>query len=47
MSHIRVYEEEWEGGKLTDAINASHSNPKYLPGVVIGSNLVAVPDLQV
>lgn len=43
----RVYEEDWDDGKLTEAINTSHTNPKYLPGVVIGSNLVAVPDLEV
>lgn len=41
-----VYEEEYEGGKLTDAINQLHSNPKYLPGVPFGDNVVANPSLE-
>lgn len=27
-----VYEEEYEGRKLTEVINQMHENPKYLPG---------------
>ena len=41
-----VYEEEYEGGKLTDAINREHANPKYLPGVHFGDNVVANPSLE-
>jgi glycerol-3-phosphate dehydrogenase len=45
---------EWEanlvscvqGGKLTDAINTRHENPRYLPGVALGANVVATPDLE-
>ena len=40
-----VYEEEWEGGLLTEAINGTHANPKYLPGVFLGENLTAEGDL--
>lgn len=40
-----VYEEEWQGGKLTEAINKLHENPKYFPGVSLGDNVVAVPTL--
>ncbi|KAI8466342.1 MAG: NAD-dependent glycerol-3-phosphate dehydrogenase N-terminus-domain-containing protein [Monoraphidium minutum] len=41
-----VYEEECEGRKLTEVINTSHSNPKYLPGVELGPNVIADPDLE-
>jgi glycerol-3-phosphate dehydrogenase (NAD+) len=42
---------EWPGcgGKtlrLSEAINATHENPKYLPGVKLGDNVVADPDLE-
>jgi len=40
-----VFEEMWEGKKLSGIINDTHMNPKYLPGVNLGSNLKAVPDL--
>ncbi|GBF87939.1 glycerol-3-phosphate dehydrogenase [Raphidocelis subcapitata] len=40
-----VYEEDCEGRKLTDVINEAHENPKYLPGVSLGPNLVADPEL--
>lgn len=42
-----VYEEELEEGKLTDIINARHENPKYLPGVQLGDNVLACPNLEV
>lgn len=42
-----VYEEEVGGRKLTDIINETHENVKYLPGVNIGDNIVACPDLLV
>ena len=46
-----VYEEmvEDEDGvekKLTDIINNRHENIKYLPGINLPSNVVAVPDLK-
>lgn len=40
-----VFEEQWEGGKLTDAINAKKENVKYLPGAKFTPNVVATPDL--
>lgn len=41
-----VFEEEYEGGKLSDKMNELHENPKYLPGVKYGDNVVANPDLM-
>lgn len=40
-----VYEEDYDGGKLTDKMNELHENPKYMPGVNYGDNVVANPDL--
>jgi len=40
-----VYEEEVEGRKLSEIINTQHENVKYLPGVKLPSNVIAVPDL--
>ncbi|ODV73087.1 glycerol-3-phosphate dehydrogenase family protein [Cyberlindnera jadinii NRRL Y-1542] len=40
-----VYEEEFEGSNLSDIINTEHVNKKYLPGIKLPDNLVAVPDL--
>ena len=40
-----VFEEEIEGRKLTEIINTDHENVKYLPGVKLPANVVAVPDL--
>jgi glycerol-3-phosphate dehydrogenase (NAD+) len=40
-----VYEEEFEGRKLSETINAEHINKKYLPGIRLPENLIAVPDL--
>merc|ERR1740133_757862 len=34
-----------EERKLTDIINETHENVKYLPGIILPSNIVAVPDL--
>jgi hypothetical protein len=42
-----VYEEEFKGGKLTESINETHINEKYLPGVFLGENVVACPSLEV
>eukprot|EP01116_Phalansterium_solitarium_P016164 TRINITY_DN3694_c0_g1_i2.p1 TRINITY_DN3694_c0_g1~~TRINITY_DN3694_c0_g1_i2.p1 ORF type:complete len:300 (+),score=81.90 TRINITY_DN3694_c0_g1_i2:35-901(+) len=40
-----VYEEVVDGENLTDIINKRHENVKYLPGIQLPSNVVAVPDL--
>lgn len=40
-----VYEEDFEGRKLTEFINKEHQNPKYLPGVTLPDNVYAVPEL--
>jgi glycerol-3-phosphate dehydrogenase (NAD+) len=40
-----VFEELVDGRKLTDIINQQHENVKYLRGIKIGENVVAVPDL--
>eukprot|EP00184_Porphyridium_aerugineum_P001568 CAMPEP_0184707014 /NCGR_PEP_ID=MMETSP0313-20130426/37054_1 /TAXON_ID=2792 /ORGANISM="Porphyridium aerugineum, Strain SAG 1380-2" /LENGTH=639 /DNA_ID=CAMNT_0027168585 /DNA_START=92 /DNA_END=2011 /DNA_ORIENTATION=- len=41
-----VYEEEFEGGKLTDKMNELHENPVYLPGIKFGDNVLCLPKLQ-
>ncbi|XP_012140273.1 glycerol-3-phosphate dehydrogenase 1 isoform X2 [Megachile rotundata] len=40
-----VYEEIINGKKLTEIINTTHENVKYLPGHKIPNNVVAVPDV--
>ncbi|KEP60762.1 UNVERIFIED_CONTAM: NAD-dependent glycerol-3-phosphate dehydrogenase [Hammondia hammondi] len=40
-----VYEEMVDGEKLTDIINKTHENRKYLPGHKLPENLVALPDV--
>uniref|UniRef100_A0A0P4WIZ7 Glycerol-3-phosphate dehydrogenase [NAD(+)] n=1 Tax=Scylla olivacea TaxID=85551 RepID=A0A0P4WIZ7_SCYOL len=40
-----VYEEMIDGKKLTEIINTTHENVKYLPGKKLPSNVVAVPDV--
>ncbi|KAI5644445.1 glycerol-3-phosphate dehydrogenase [NAD(+)], cytoplasmic [Phthorimaea operculella] len=40
-----VFEEMIEGKKLTEIINETHENVKYLPGHKLPENVVAVPDL--
>jgi glycerol-3-phosphate dehydrogenase len=35
-----------QGSKLTELINSQHENPKYLPGISLGDNTVADPDLE-
>ena len=41
-----VFEENLSNGeKLTDYINKYHENPRYLPGITLPSNVVAVPDV--
>ena len=46
-----VYEEKidmpnGESRKLTDIINSSHENIKYLPGITLPRNVIAVSDLE-
>lgn len=42
-----VFEETLPGGeKLTDVINRTNENVKYLPGIKLGKNVVADPDLE-
>jgi glycerol-3-phosphate dehydrogenase (NAD+) len=36
---------QFEGKKLTEVINETHINKKYLPDVNLGDNVVAVPDI--
>ncbi|KAK8864241.1 glycerol-3-phosphate dehydrogenase (NAD(+)) [Kwoniella newhampshirensis] len=42
---IWVFEEDFEGKKLTEVINESHENKKYLPGIQLPENVVAIPDI--
>lgn len=37
---------QFEGKKLTEVINSEHENRKYLPGVKLEDNVVAIPDLK-
>jgi glycerol-3-phosphate dehydrogenase (NAD+) len=41
-----VYEEMVGDKKLTDIINSEHTNPRYLPGVQLPTNLIANPNLD-
>ncbi|XP_070172755.1 glycerol-3-phosphate dehydrogenase 1 isoform X2 [Polyergus mexicanus] len=40
-----VYEEIINGKKLTEIINETHENVKYLPGHKIPENVIAIPDV--
>ena len=40
-----VFEEEVNGQKLSEMINTTHENVKYLPGVRLPDNVVAVTDV--
>lgn len=43
-----VREEELADGRnLTDVVNETNENVKYLPGVKLGHNLTAIADLEV
>ena len=44
--NMYVHEEIIDGTKLTEIINTRHENVKYLPGIQIPDNIVAVPDLM-
>ncbi|KAM0728200.1 Glycerol-3-phosphate dehydrogenase [NAD(+)], cytoplasmic [Formica fusca] len=41
-----VYEEIINGKKLTEIINETHENVKYLPGHKIPENVIAIPDVM-
>ncbi|KAK7395765.1 hypothetical protein VNO78_16334 [Psophocarpus tetragonolobus] len=42
-----VFEEKLPSGeKLTDVINKTNENVKYLPGIKLGKNVIADPDLE-
>lgn len=43
--NMYVYEEMIDGRKLTEIINTTHENVKYLPGHKLPSNVVAVPNV--
>lgn len=48
LSFYKLTEErcaQFEGRKLTEVINEKHENVKYLPGIDLGDNVVAEPDL--
>jgi len=40
-----VFEEKVKGQNLTEIINTKHENVKYLPGIMLPPNVVAVPDV--
>jgi len=40
-----VFEEMVDGKKLTEIINTTHENVKYLPGHKLPENVLAVPDV--
>ena len=42
---LNFVQEDIDGKKLTEIINTTHENVKYLPGCTLPSNVVAVPDL--
>lgn len=41
-----VFEEMVNDRKLTEIINQDHENPKYLPGIKLPANVLAVPDVK-
>ncbi|KAH3703823.1 glycerol-3-phosphate dehydrogenase [NAD(+)], cytoplasmic-like [Dreissena polymorpha] len=43
--NMYMYEEKYEGRKLTEVVNEMHENVKYLPGFKLPENVVAMPDL--
>lgn len=40
-----VFQEQVDGKNLTDIINETHENVKYLPKIKLPTNIVAVPDV--
>ncbi|CAI9735202.1 glycerol-3-phosphate dehydrogenase NAD+, cytoplasmic-like [Octopus vulgaris] len=43
--NMYMYEELYEGQKLSEIFNTTHINIKYLPGIKIPENVVAIPDV--
>ncbi|ESO90174.1 hypothetical protein LOTGIDRAFT_192340 [Lottia gigantea] len=43
--NMYMYEEMVDGKKLTEIVNMQHENIKYLPGVKLPENVIAVPDI--
>mmetsp|Transcript_20685 Transcript_20685/g.53449 ORF Transcript_20685/g.53449 Transcript_20685/m.53449 type:complete len:355 (-) Transcript_20685:314-1378(-) len=41
-----VFEEQIDGKNLTEIINETHENVKYLPGIKLPTNIVAEPNLE-
>lgn len=41
-----VFEEDYEGSPLSQVINEKHENPRYLPGINLGENVIAEPDVE-
>jgi glycerol-3-phosphate dehydrogenase (NAD+) len=41
-----VFEEDYEGKPLSQVINETHENPRYLPGIKLGENVIAEPDVE-
>jgi len=41
--NMYVYEEIIDGKKLTEIINTTHENVKYLPGHILPDNVVSKP----
>jgi len=41
-----VFEEEYEGKPLSQVINQTRENPRYLPGIHLGENVIAEPNLD-
>lgn len=41
-----VFEEQINGKNLTEIINEKHENVKYLPGINLGDNVVAIADVK-
>ena len=44
--YLTLWLHSWQGKKLTEIINETHINVKYLPGSTLPENIVAVPDLS-
>jgi glycerol-3-phosphate dehydrogenase (NAD+) len=41
-----IFEEDYEGKPLSQVINETHENPRYLPGIQLGDNVIAEPNID-
>jgi glycerol-3-phosphate dehydrogenase (NAD+) len=41
-----MYDEIWEGESLAAVFNRTHTNPKYLPGIDLSPNVVAITSVE-